>query len=156
MEDYTLVKKSASQPWIQAICLAKFDHELGMIVEKSVPPTALVEQDIKSVAMLSFPESNCSDGDWEHTFFYRFRHNPDNIPLNVEKAGDSKYLFGYAHYMQRKDPSLPRGYYQKSFVIITPFYFTGFYSRLVQLFGKAYFANEGEGLLQVLTEMFIF
>ncbi len=145
-----LIDPAKSYKWIKAICIAKFDHELGMIVEQTAPAKALSEAETKSVAMLSFPESNCSEADWEHTFFYRFRRSADGSPLNSAQPDSHEYLFGYAYYIQRKDTSHPRGYCQKSFVIITPFYFSGFYSRLVQLMGKAYFSSVGSAFdLQV-------
>ena len=99
--------------------------------------------------MLSFPESNCSEGDWEHVFFYRFRRNSDVYPVNSESAESQEYLFGYTYYMQRKDEMQPRGYIQKSFVIITPFYFSCFFMKLVQLIGRAYFSSIKLGFLRV-------
>ena len=145
-----IVDSAKSHSWIKAICVVKFDHELGMIVEKTAPTSALTEQETKSVAMLSFPESNCSEAEWEHAFFYRFRRSTETSPTDPSEWSVQEFLFGYAYYIQRKDSTHPRGYTQKSFVIITPFYFSAFYLHLVQLIGKAYFATNEAGLIQVL------
>ncbi len=150
MVDYTL-KGKLWQNWVEALCVANFDHELGLMLEDTFPPSALLKQEAKSVAMLSFPESNCADGDWEHTFFYRFRRGPCSAPLSLEQPENDEYLFGFAHYVQRKDPTLPRGCRQKAFVVVTRYYFAGFYARLAQLFGRAYFSGEGKLTLQVRT-----
>lgn len=136
--------------WIKAICIAKFDHEIGMIVENMAPAKALTDRETSTVAMLSFPESNCSENEWEHTFFYRFRRDSSASLLGDGVEGEDEYLFGYVYYIQRKDESQPRGYLQKSFVIITPFYFSCFYANLVQLIGRTYFNTLKIGLLRVL------
>ena len=129
---------TTSHKWINAICIAKFDNELGMIIEEMAPKKSLSEREANTVAVLSFPESNCSESEWENTFFYRFRRDSEN---SLESDSDDDYLFGYAYYLQRKDASKPRGYFQKSFVIITPFYFSGFYMKLVQMIGRIFFSN---------------
>lgn len=149
-----MLKKSLSGSkksfkWIKTICVAKFDHEIGMIVEKMTPAKTLTDKETSTVAMLSFPESNCSENEWEHTFFYRFRRESSGSSLGNETEGEQEYLFGYVYYIQRKDESQPRGYLQKSFIIITPFYFSCFYMNLVQLMGRTYFNTTKIGFLRV-------
>eukprot|EP00826_Nyctotherus_ovalis_P062794 TRINITY_DN9145_c0_g1_i5.p1 TRINITY_DN9145_c0_g1~~TRINITY_DN9145_c0_g1_i5.p1 ORF type:complete len:156 (+),score=30.75 TRINITY_DN9145_c0_g1_i5:216-683(+) len=136
--------------WIKAVCIAKFDHEIGMIIENMAPTKALTGREASTVAMLSFPESNCSENEWEHTFFYRFRRDSSVGLLDSGAEEEDEYLFGYVYYIQRKDESQPRGYVQKSFVIITPFYFSCFYVSLVQLIGRTYFNTVKIGFLRVL------
>eukprot|EP00826_Nyctotherus_ovalis_P017348 TRINITY_DN15109_c0_g1_i1.p1 TRINITY_DN15109_c0_g1~~TRINITY_DN15109_c0_g1_i1.p1 ORF type:complete len:383 (-),score=74.77 TRINITY_DN15109_c0_g1_i1:333-1481(-) len=141
-----------SYRWIKAICEAKFDHEIGMLVERMAPVKALTETETNTVAMLSFPESNCSENEWEHTFFYRFRRDSNASSLESEATDEDRYLFGYVYYMQRKDSTQARGYQQRSFVIVTPFYFSCFYMNLVQLIGRTYFNSLKIGLLSELYE----
>jgi len=145
----TVVDTKKSFKWIKAICVAKFDHEIGMIVEKTAPAKALTDKEASTIAMLSFPESNCSENEWEHTFFYRFRRDTKASSLENKAAEEHEYLFGYAYYIQRKDVLQPRGYLQRSFVIITPFYFSCFYLNLVQLIGRTYFNTSKIGFLKV-------
>jgi len=145
VSDYSL---PIHTPWIQSICIAKFDHNYGIILEQVLPANSLSEQEIQSVAMLSFPESNCAENEWEHTFFYRFRKT--NVKkTEISQIETSEFLFGFAYYIQKKDISNPRGYLQKSFIIVTPFYFTSFYLRLVQLMGQAYFSYPTPTFLKV-------
>jgi len=126
--------------WIKAIAIVKFDIEIGMVIEQITPNKALTEQETKSVATLSFPESNCSDKDYTHTFFYRFK-----------TTSNKEFFFGYSYYIQHKDLSLPRGYLQKSLVIITSLHFSSFYLNLVQLIGDAYFNNTKTNFLRVFV-----
>jgi hypothetical protein len=120
-----------------------------MVVENIAPVKALTDKETSTVAMLSFPESNCSEDKWEHTFFYRFRRDKGGLSLDDGIVEEGEYLFGYVYYIQRKDASQPRGYLQRSFVIITPFYFSCFYLNLVQLIGHTYFNTSKIGFLRV-------
>lgn len=151
MKNQLAIDSMKSYRWIKAVCVATFDNELGMIVEEVIPSKALTEQEIRSVAMLSFPESNCSESEWEHTFFYRFRRDSGAHQLDYEASESQEYLFGFAYYIQRKDSSQPRGYLQKSYVIVTPFYLFRFYMRLVQLMGRVYFSSTKTGFLKVFS-----
>lgn len=150
-----LTDSRKSYRWIEAICVARFDHEIGMLVEKMAPAKALTDNEANTVAVLSFPESNCSDNEWEHTFFYRFRRDSSATSLEGEEADEDRYMFGYAYYIQRKDATQPRGYQQKSFVIVTPLYFSCFYINLVQLIGRTYFGSLKIGLLSVFLFIMI-
>jgi hypothetical protein len=145
----SLLESKKSYKWIKAICVAKFDHEIGMLVEKMAPAKALTDRETNAVAMLSFPESNCSENEWEHTFFYRFRRDSGTSIQESQTGEEHEYLFGYIYYIQRKDETQPRGYLQKSFVIITPFYFSCFYMNLVQLMGRTYFDSIKVSFLRV-------
>lgn len=134
----------ATQSPISAICIANFDHELGMVLEEILPENALSKQDNKTIAMLSFPESNSTTNEWSHTFLFRFRHKSDQI------VGEYYYLFGYAHFIQRKVIGYPRGYWQKTFVIISPFNSPVYFTQLAKLMGNIYFANVSKETSYVL------
>jgi len=144
-----LIESKKPYRWIKAICIAKFDHEIGMLLEKMAPTKALTDRETNTIAMLSFPESNCSESEWEHTFFYRFRRDSGVSVEDSQTREGQEYLFGYVYYIQRKDETQPRGYLQKSFVIITPFYFSCFYMNLVQLMGRTYFNTIKVSFLRV-------
>jgi len=135
-------------PWVETFCVVKLDLERGLMVERSYPENALSREDLMSVAMLSFPESTGSNQDESQTFFFRVRLNQAKSSL---KATSKQFLFGFSHYIQRKDPSNARGYFQKAFVILTKYYFSLFYHNLVFIMGSAYFKSEDPSFLQVLS-----
>eukprot|EP00826_Nyctotherus_ovalis_P053085 TRINITY_DN683_c0_g2_i9.p1 TRINITY_DN683_c0_g2~~TRINITY_DN683_c0_g2_i9.p1 ORF type:complete len:144 (-),score=22.32 TRINITY_DN683_c0_g2_i9:927-1358(-) len=132
--------------WIEAFCVVQLDLERGLVVERSYPEDALSREDLASVAMLSFPESSGSNQDEEQSFFFRFRLNQAKSSL---KATSKQFLFGFSYYVQRKDSSNPRGYFQKAFVIITKYYFSFFYRSLAFIAGSAYFHSPVPSFLQV-------
>lgn len=119
---------------MKAIAVVDFDAEVGMVVGETMPRKALTEQEAKAVAVLSFPESNCADCEWQHSFFYRFRSTRGCL-LHGEVRREEQFLFGYSYYVQRKDASQPRGYLQKALVVVAPA-FSPLYARLARLLGR--------------------
>lgn len=146
--------------WIQCMCIVTFDLNLGQALEFVYPneytPT---EQEVTNICYMAFPDSNSGCmGDTK--FHMRLRMSPDTNRLEktnqfrcfnsdcppVLKADQSHY-WGFVYFRQKRDPNLPRGYFQKSFIIVTrlPF-FNLFYEMLTQLAQK-YF-NEGEDVIK--------
>jgi len=140
---------SKDHSWIDAFCIIKFDHELGLVVEKVFPENIFTPMDLNGIAMLSFPESNCIDQDDSQTFFFRHRLNIYGHPLKSTDFNKRSYIYGYSYYFQKKDSTNPRGYFQKAFVILTRYYFCTFYHSLAKIIGNAYFANENPDFLHV-------
>ncbi|KAF9163707.1 hypothetical protein DFQ26_002228 [Actinomortierella ambigua] len=60
-------------------------------------------------------------------------------PNSVGPTTDAGFLYGYVFFRQKQDPSIRRGYFQKSVVILTQHPFVGLFSRLVSVLGPAYF-----------------
>ncbi|KAF9359750.1 hypothetical protein BGX26_011523 [Mortierella sp. AD094] len=52
---------------------------------------------------------------------------------------DAGFLYGYVFFRQKQDPSIRRGYFQKSVVLLSQHPFIGFFSKLVSVLGPAYF-----------------
>lgn len=48
-------------------------------------------------------------------------------------------LYGYVYFKQIKDPKNPRGYSQKSLVMLSPLPLVDFYKNVVDHLGKVYF-----------------
>ncbi|KAF9970887.1 hypothetical protein BGZ73_006267 [Actinomortierella ambigua] len=65
---------------------------------------------------------------------YAFFISPHTGPTT-----DAGFLYGYVFFRQKQDPSIRRGYFQKSVVILTQHPFVGLFSRLVSVLGPAYF-----------------
>ncbi len=135
--------------WIEALCVVKFDHELGLIVEHMMPENTVAAHEATSIAMLSFPESNCAEHEESQTFFFRCRLNNPKSSLRSQPADQRRFLFGYSYYFQRKDEKDSRGYFQKAFVILSKYYFASFYRALAAIMGKAYFKGESKDFLKV-------
>ncbi|KAG0001736.1 hypothetical protein BGZ79_004225 [Entomortierella chlamydospora] len=52
---------------------------------------------------------------------------------------DAGFLYGYVFFRQKQDPSIRRGYFQKSVVLLSQHPFIGLFSKLVSVLGPAYF-----------------
>lgn len=52
---------------------------------------------------------------------------------------DAGFLYGYVFFRQKQDPSIRRGYFQKSLVLLSQHPFIGLFSKLVSALGPAYF-----------------
>ncbi|XP_046682839.1 protein DENND6B isoform X2 [Homalodisca vitripennis] len=136
--------------WIHCICIVTFDLELGQAIEVLYPVDAqLQEEDKANICYLAFPDSNSSCmGDTK--FHIRIRQapgGPDLLPIHtlynqkcpVYLQIDNGYFYGFVYFRQVKDISLPRGYFQKSVIIISRFPFINLFSEVVSLVAPEFF-----------------
>uniref|UniRef100_A0A1A9ZF50 UDENN domain-containing protein n=1 Tax=Glossina pallidipes TaxID=7398 RepID=A0A1A9ZF50_GLOPL len=146
--------------WVQCICVVTFDLNLGQALEYVYPsefkPT---EQEITNICYLAFPDSNSGCmGDTK--FHVRLRTSPDgnlckrllqfqvynNDCPPILKADQSHY-WGFVYFRQKRDLNLPRGYFQKSFIIITRLPFFNLFFELLNYLAPKYF-NAGKSILE--------
>lgn len=85
----------------------------------------------------SFPDSNTFDvGDT--VFNFRIRSTTAGRAATGPTT-DAGFLYGYVFFRQKQDPSIRRGYFQKSVVLLSQHPFIGLFSKLVSVLGPAYF-----------------
>lgn len=71
----------------------------------------------------------------------------DAVPLTVavgakrSSSQSSNYIYGYCFFRQKRDPSIRRGYFQKSVVILTHLPYVAFFSQIVSRLGPLYFEH---------------
>lgn len=51
----------------------------------------------------------------------------------------SNYIYGYVFFRQKRDPTIRRGYFQKSIVILSHLPYVSFFSKLTQILGTLFF-----------------
>lgn len=141
--------------WIHSIYVVTFDIEFGQAIENQFPQNKqidLTEAEANNICYSSFPDSNSSIlGSTQFHFrmrlskldnrlkrFYSYYNTQTTQALNV----DTKFIHGYVHFLQKKDPSLKRGYFQKSLVILSLLPFVELFNHIVTLIGTNYFDNE--------------
>uniref|UniRef100_A0A1I8NN25 UDENN domain-containing protein n=1 Tax=Stomoxys calcitrans TaxID=35570 RepID=A0A1I8NN25_STOCA len=145
--------------WIQFMCVVTFDLNLGQALEFIYPKAEIpTEQELTNICYMAFPDSNSGCmGDTK--FHMRLRMSPDtsriikaqqfrcyNSDCPPALKADQSHYWGFVYFRQRRDANLPRGYFQKSFIIVTRLpYFNLFYEMLTHLAQK-YF-DEGEDVL---------
>ncbi|XP_055857849.1 protein DENND6A [Episyrphus balteatus] len=141
--------------WVHCMCVVTFDLELGQAIEVIYPEKFTPsEQEKTNICYLAFPDSNsgcmgdtqfhvrlrlAADGsnhqnDNNKNTSLSFEHKRFNTQCNSVQKADKAHYWGFVYFRQRKEASLPRGYFQKSFILLTrlPF-FNLFYEILSQL-----------------------
>ncbi|CAI4227786.1 unnamed protein product [Auanema sp. JU1783] len=142
--------------WIHSICIVTFDLELGQALEIIYPGDALLSNTEKTnVCYLAFPDSNSGNSADTH-YHFRIRRSTghvtsaqtaliDNLPPST--GFDPRYLYGFVHFRQQKDPTIPRGYYQKSIVLLTVLPFYNLFQTVVSRLAPSFFDN-GEPVVE--------
>ena len=97
------------------------------------PEKVLDHQEAKLVCMCSFPDSNAFSSEGSLKYVFKFRR---------EKI--SQEYFGYSFFKQYKDPSNPRGYSQKSFVLLTKHAHIIFFKKFLDILHEASEEREEE------------
>ncbi|XP_077278090.1 protein DENND6A isoform X2 [Temnothorax americanus] len=147
--------------WVHCMCIVTFDLELGQAIEAIYPNhVALSEQERSNVCYLAFPDSNSGCmGDTQ--YHVRIRQNGKMMQeTNAIKEYDRKspsflqtdrdYYWGYVYFRQVKDKSLPRGYFQKSVVIITKLPLVNLFGELCALIAPEFF-EAGTALMEAVV-----
>ncbi|KAJ6650036.1 Protein DENND6B [Pseudolycoriella hygida] len=146
--------------WLHCICVVNFDLELGQALEAIYPPhIQLGEQEKSNICYLAFPDSNSGCmGDTQ--FHVRLRVAPatENTLLKAQhirfnsqcipvQRADSGHYWGFVYFRQIKDNRLPRGYFQKSIVLLTRLPFVNLFYEICSLIAPQYF-DDGELVLE--------
>lgn len=146
--------------WIQCMCIVTFDLNLGQTLEFVYPLDFIPnEQEVTNICYMAFPDSNSGCmGDTK--FHMRLRMSPDtNRTINSQQfrcynsdcppvlKADQSHYWGFVYFRQKRDPNLPRGYFQKSFIIVTRLPFFNLYYEMLTQLAKKYF-NEGEEIIK--------
>ncbi|KAI1320123.1 Protein dennd6a [Mortierella claussenii] len=108
-----------------------------MAIEAVYPPSEFTPEESKNICFSSFPDSNTFDvGDT--VFNFRIRSATAGRAATGPTT-DAGFLYGYVFFRQKQDPSIRRGYFQKSVVLLSQHPFIGLFSKLVSVLGPAYF-----------------
>ncbi|KAF9433461.1 Protein dennd6a, partial [Entomortierella beljakovae] len=106
-------------------------------IESVYPPSEFTPEESKNICFSSFPDSNTFDvGDT--VFNFRIRSATAGRAATGPTT-DAGFLYGYVFFRQKQDPSIRRGYFQKSVVLLSQHPFIGLFSKLVSVLGPAYF-----------------
>ncbi|KAM3725130.1 Protein DENND6B [Dirofilaria immitis] len=143
--------------WVYCICVVTFDLELGQSIEVVYPGDAqLTVNEKSSICYLSFPDSN-SGMARDTNFHFRIRRSSgcsnlstyaaysERVPAAID--ADPQYFYGFVHSRQKKDSSLPRGYFQKSLVLLTVLPLFDLFSLVVGVVAQGFF-DSGEPAIE--------
>jgi hypothetical protein len=136
--------------WIHCIVIVDFEIEKGQIIETVHPPenTILSDTERNNLVYMAFPDSNSNCmGDTKFHICLRTikklsdQHRLYNRECKQDLKADIGHYWGYVFFRQVKDPTSKRGYFQKSFVLITRLPFHNFFSELVNRWAPLYFKS---------------
>lgn len=122
--------------WVDCICTVHFDIDYGQIMESIHPLWFLSLGEQKLVVMQAFPDSNASLPHKQTYFFV------------VERTDCSLYC--YSCFMQVKDLTCKRGYFQKALVLVSKLPLFYFYMQINLLISDLYLHHDQNSFLQVL------
>jgi hypothetical protein len=136
------------QKWLYGIAIVTFDLELGQSIELLLPNHCkLTEKEKQNLSYLSFPDTNSTSlGDFQYHFrlnhesstltpYYQYYNSIVPPALQV----DQNYLFGYVNFRQIRDKTIKRGYFQKSFVLLSQLPFISLFLTTVNQLATDYF-----------------
>jgi hypothetical protein len=121
--------------WLTCFCVVKFDIEIGQTLEYTYPPMQFTDEEITNICFMSFPDSNSSTGDTMYSFRTKYGGITDS------------FLHGYVFFRQEKDPTVARGYVQRSVVLMSPHPYVGLFKKVMSVVGPIFFEC-GQTLLE--------
>uniref|UniRef100_A0AC35TZF9 UDENN domain-containing protein n=1 Tax=Rhabditophanes sp. KR3021 TaxID=114890 RepID=A0AC35TZF9_9BILA len=144
------------EKWFHSMCIVTFDLEIGQNIEFIYPGERDLSVEEKSnICYMSFPDSHSAVSQ-DTTYHFRLSRTGNNFENSIENdyANDcplsilpyQKFLYGYVHFRQQKNTSLPRGYYQKSVVILSSYPLHELFYKVVDIISMAYFEAGEEAI----------
>ncbi|XP_060516029.1 protein DENND6A [Cylas formicarius] len=145
--------------WLHCICIITFDLELGQALESVYPKhIRLTKQEISNICYLAFPDSN-SGCMGDTSFVIRVpsqgtkQLRSELVQYNAKCLSSLKvvetHYWGYVYFRQVKDITMPRGYFQKSVVLLSYLPFVNLFSKLCGYIAPEYFEH-GDASLEAV------
>lgn len=148
--------------WIHCVCIADFDIGVGQVLEHVYPQsTVLSESEKTNICMGAFPDSNSGCmGDTKFHVSLRTttpltsHQRAYNRECQPHLRATDGHFWGYVYFRQVKDATSKRGYFQKSFVLITRLPFHNFFYELIHQWAPIYFSSGISALEQGCHQIF--
>ena len=115
--------------WLEAIATVKFDLEEGQMIDFIYPKNRFPQPLLKLLAYFSFPDSYVFSPEGELYYVFQL------------KSEDNEDLYCYTYFTQKKDNTNPRGYFQKSVVLVSTIKMVKVFSVLLSQVNKVYFES---------------
>ncbi|KAJ7454663.1 hypothetical protein FB451DRAFT_1049181 [Mycena latifolia] len=123
--------------WIMGVAIVDFDVDDGPVITGIYPPLVIFPAEAENIAFAAFPDSpQFEDGSQDHSFC--IREQVLSLSSDRRPAAKDGFMYGFAHFTQRKDSSSKRGYEQRSLVILTHHPYPAFFARITALLGPLF------------------
>lgn len=120
--------------WAEAAATVRFDLEEGQVVDFVYPQKKYPPGLVKQLGYMSFPDSYAFAPEGE--LFYFFLVDYEGTPI-----------YCYTYFTQRRDSTNPRGYFQKSIVILSKLRIARLFKVILRQFHKLYFENDMDEMM---------
>ncbi|ORC92959.1 uncharacterized protein TM35_000022850 [Trypanosoma theileri] len=115
----------SSSAWVICFVSIRFDLDIGPVIDHVVPSDALSDEGKRILTQTAFPDCNPESGH-DLIFFFHMkdvtaaaaRSQAETVVAPCRKQTVS-YIHGATYYRQKRDPSVPRGYVQQAFVLLS-------------------------------------
>ncbi|KAJ8676232.1 hypothetical protein QAD02_012018 [Eretmocerus hayati] len=158
-------QREAFANWVHCICIVTFDLELGQAIEAVYPnDIELSELERSNICYLAFPDSNsgCMGDTQYHVRIKKgankkykdskaIRDYNKKSPMFLQT--DEDYYWGSVYFRQVKDKNLPRGYFQKSVMLVTRLPLVNLYSELCALIAPEFFDSGETCMERIMKEV---
>ncbi|TFK27824.1 DUF1630-domain-containing protein [Coprinopsis marcescibilis] len=126
--------------WILGIAVVEFDIDEGPIISGIYPPLETLPDEEENIAFSAFPDSLQFDqGSQGHSFRFRDMLTPGSqTPVERRPETSDGYIYGFAHFTQRRDATSKRGYQQVSVVILTQHQYPALFSSIASILGPMF------------------
>ncbi|KAF8150895.1 hypothetical protein B0H34DRAFT_666138 [Crassisporium funariophilum] len=132
--------------WIMGIAVVEFDLDDGPVVDGVYPPLMLLPAESENISFCAFPDSVQFDqGSQTHSF--RIREHLMSLQSDKRPPTKDGFIYGFSHFIQRRDSNAKRGYQQRSLVILTQHQYPAFFTQLASIFGPL-FDQHGTPMLE--------
>lgn len=121
---------NVADKWIEAIATVKFDLEEGQLIDFVYPKTRFSPPLLKLLAYFSFPDS------------YVFSPEGELYYVFALKSEDDEDLYCYTYFTQKKDATNPRGYFQKSIVLVSTLKMVKVFGVVLSAVNRIYFERQ--------------
>ncbi|KAI6187152.1 UDENN domain-containing protein [Aphelenchoides besseyi] len=149
--------------FVKCICLVTFDVDHGQTIEAIYPPTVtLSDVDRANISYNSFPDTTSScPRDTTYHFRYRttcppttlsedFKRFNQSVPVSLQ-ADEDDFVFGFVHFRFQKQIDAPRGYFQKSVVVLSRLPLFALFKYVVDVLAYGFF-DAGEPIIEAACE----
>ncbi|KAI0806300.1 hypothetical protein BC629DRAFT_1282804 [Irpex lacteus] len=139
-------KVSRLRRWIISLVVVDFDIDYGPKVTGVYPPLALTAQEESNLAFSSFPDSpQAESGSYIHSFRTRCPRSVAQAAMGAitPSTESDGFLYGFAHFTQRRDSKSKRGYQQRSLVILSQHAYPSLFYSMSSYLGQEFLLHGG-------------
>ena len=127
--------------WAEAIATVKFDLEEGQMIDFVYPKNRFSQPLLKLLAYFSFPDSYVFSPEGELYYVFQL------------KSEDNEDLYCYAYFIQKKDSTNPRGYFQRSIVLVSTIRMVKVFDVILSTVSRIYFETDMDN--EAMTNVFL-